>query len=154
MSFAIHFLFLKVTVVVNVIVSDPLAIQWFFCLVSRPIRSRAVFWYRAFIRLWNIAHLWIYNDLQQTGTDWQCNWPPETLITFTHRSPPIYNVGRYLEKPNIHAEWGVVSSAQLIYRPGSYPDVHQQACIETGWGCFTSTPYPIHPPLHSQPASH
>lgn len=74
--------------------------------------------------------------------------PQETLFTFTHRSP---NVDRHLEKPNIHAEWGVVSPAQLIRRPGSHPDVHQQACVETGRGCFTSTPYSIHPQRQAQP---
>lgn len=48
-------------------------------------------------------------------------------------------------------EWGAVSPAQLICRPRSHPDVHQQACVETGRGCFPSTPYSIHPPQHAQP---
>ena len=50
-------------------------------------------------------------------------------------------------------EWGAVSPAQLICRPGSHPDVRQQACVETGRGCFPSTPYSIHPPQHAQPPS-
>lgn len=46
-------------------------------------------------------------------------------------------------------EWGVVGPAQLICRPGSHPDVHQQARVETGRGCF-----PFHSLLHPSFTTH
>lgn len=70
---------------------------------------------------------------------------PSFFLTCAHTyiyTPQLYHIcneDRHLEQQ----EWGVVSPAQLIYRAGSHPDVHQQARVETGRGCF-----PLHSLLH------